>query len=37
MFYVREKLFGTNKTTGPVALLHDIIPSLDKTTERLQK
>jgi hypothetical protein len=37
MFYVRQKLFGTSKITGPVAILHDVTPSLDKTTERLQK
>jgi len=36
-FYVREKLFRTNNITGPVAILHDVISSLDKTTERLQK
>jgi len=35
MFYVREKLFVTNKITGPVAILHDVISSLDKTRERL--
>jgi len=37
MFYVREKLLGTNRITGPVAILHDAISSLDKTTEHLQK
>jgi hypothetical protein len=31
MFYVREKLFGTNNITGLVAILHDVISSLDKT------
>jgi len=35
MFYVRETLFGTNKITGPVAILHDVISRMDKIRERL--